>query len=76
MERSEAESAPAAAWTSRSAEEPNVVSVGESQEPAPAAQCSLSSGNGFLQPPSITCHSLGSAHAGRLEPSARRGGRR
>lgn len=66
MERAEADSAPAAAWTSRSPEEPNFVSVGESQDPAPADQCSLSSGNGFPQPPSITCHLLGSARAGRF----------
>lgn len=57
--RGEAGSARAAAWTSRSPEEPNFVSVGVQRYPAPADQCSLSSGNGFLQSPSITCHLLG-----------------
>lgn len=59
MVRGEADSAPAAAWTSRSPEEPNFVNVGEKRYLAPEDQCSLSSGNGFLQSSSITCHLLG-----------------
>lgn len=49
--------------------------VGVSQDPEPADQCSLSSGNGFLQPSSITCHLLGSALAGRFTPSPCQAGR-
>lgn len=59
MVKGEADAALAAAWTSRSPEEPSFVNGGEKRYPAPADQCGLSSGNGFLQSSSITCHLLG-----------------